>query len=70
MGLYGERCLNGEVRLCDKNAYTIEGGYIVYVLVRRTLCGYGYPRLYMYFESAWVFLDMFRKVTRVTRICH
>ena len=27
MGLYGERCLNGEVRLCDENAYTIEGGY-------------------------------------------
>ena len=65
MGLYGERCLNGEVCLWGEDAYTIEGGYMVYVLVRRTLCGYGYSRLYLYFESAWVFLDMFRKVTCV-----
>ena len=65
MGLYGERCLNGEVCLCDENAYTIEGGYMVYVLVQRTLREYGCPRLYLYFESAWVFLDMLRIVIRV-----
>ena len=34
MGLYDERRLYGEVCLCDENAYTIEGGYMVYVLVR------------------------------------
>ena len=65
MGLYGERYLNGEVRLCDEDAYMIEGGFMVYVLVRRTLCKYGNPRLYLYFESSWVFLDKFRKETRV-----
>ena len=31
MGLYNERCLNGEVCLCDEDVYTIEGGYMVYV---------------------------------------
>ena len=41
MGLYGERCLNGEVCLCDEDAYTIEGGYMVYVLVRRHYAGTG-----------------------------
>ena len=65
MGLYGERCLNGEVCLWGEDAYTIEGGYIVSTLVRRTLCEYGYSRLYFYFESAWVLLDKFRKVARV-----
>ena len=64
-GLIRWKTLYGKVCLCDENAYTIEGGYMVYVCIQWTLCVYGYSRLYLYFESAWVFLDKFRKVLRV-----